>query len=202
MDLSVELGNFATPTLFEASPQVAALSGAISPLFRPIRLCGPAYTVATVTGDNSAIHWAVAEAQPGTVLVVATGQDTSRGYWGEVLMEAALARGIRGLVIDGGVRDTRAMRERGFPVFSAATAIPGTEKNRPRPLKQPVTIMQVLIRPGDFVVGDDDGVVIIPSETTTLVLQAAKATVKKEIEIIEKLNQGELTVDLINLRSR
>lgn len=199
--LEEKLANYATPTLFEVSSQVLALAPIIAALYRPIRLFGPAYTVLASTGDNSAIHLAVAKAPRGSVLVVATGHDIRRGYWGEILMEAALARGIRGLVTDGGVRDTRAIRERSFPVFCAAVAIPGTTKGRNGLLNQPIMVSEVLIHPGDFVVGDDDGVVIIQREAAPQVLEAAEARVQKEAQIVEKIKQGQLTTTLFDLKS-
>lgn len=201
LEVAEKLERYATPTLFEASREVSALSSAIAPLYRSIHLCGPAYPVLARTGDNSAIHRAVAEAPSGSVIVVATGQDTQRGYWGEVLMEAAFARGIRGLVTDGGVRDSKAMRERSFPVFCASIAIAGTTKTWSGSTNVPVMIAQVLVRPGDFVVGDDDGVVIVPPEVAGQVLEAAEARVEKEASIVQKLREGALTVDLFGLRN-
>src|SRR5688572_14121750 len=128
-DVAKELGGYATPTLFEASPQgVAALAPSIAPLYRPISVFGRAFTVLAAPGDNMPLHLAVAEAPAGSVLVVATGSANRWGLWGDILMEAAIARGINGLVTDGMVRDSRSIRERGFPVFSAGTAIPGTSK--------------------------------------------------------------------------
>jgi 4-hydroxy-4-methyl-2-oxoglutarate aldolase len=202
LEWAEKLGKYATPTLFEVSPQVGALGVCIAPLYRPIHLWGRAYPLLVRTGDNSVIHHAVSRAPSGSVIVVATGRDAERGYWGEILMEAALARGIQGLVIDGGVRDTRIMRERGFPVFCGATSIPGTTKGGSGVLNESVMITQVLVRPGDFVVGDDDGVVIIPSEVAVEVVEAAEARVQKEAQIIEKIKEGELTVDLFDLRKR
>ena len=201
LELTEKLAKYATPTLFEVSPQVYALAPGITPLYRPIHLWGTAYPVLTVTGDNSAIHHAVAKAPAGSVLVIATGQDIGRGYWGEILMEAALARGIRGLIIDGGVRDTKAIRERSFPVFCGAVAIPGTSKDRGGVLNQPVIVAQVLVRPGDFIVGDDDGVVVVHIEDLRRVLEAAETRVQKESRIVERIRQGELTVNLFNLKS-
>ena len=201
LEVAERLGRYATPTLFEVSREVGALSSAIAPLYRSIHLCGPAYPVLARTGDNSAIHRAVADAPSGSVIVVATGQDTQRGYWGEVLMEAAFARGIRGLVMDGGVRDTRAMRERPFPVFCASISIAGTTKTGSGSTNVPVMIAQVLVRPGDFVVGDDDGVVIVPPEIADQVLEAVEVRVRKEASILQKIREGELTVDLFGLRN-
>lgn len=200
-DLVDSLGQYATPTLFEASPQlVSALAPAIAPLFKPINVVGRAYPVLAGPGDNLAVHWALAEAPAGSVLVVATGGNTTQGLWGEILMEAALARGIRGLITDGAVRDTRAIRERRFPIFCAAVAIPGTIKHWPGVLNQPVTIGQTVVNPGDYIVGDDDGVVVIPPEAARETIERAQARVEKENQIIQRIRRGELTVDLLNLR--
>jgi 4-hydroxy-4-methyl-2-oxoglutarate aldolase len=201
LELAERLAKFATPTLYEVSPRVQALLPSTAPLYRPIQLWGKAYPVLTATGDNAAIHRAVAKAPEGSVLVVATGQDTTRGYWGEVLMEAALAKGIRGLIIDGGVRDANVLRERLFPVFCGAVAIPGTSKDRVGILNQPLMIAQALIRPGDFIVGDGDGVVVVQADVATEVLEAAEARVQKELRMIERIRLGESTLDLLNVKN-
>ncbi len=200
-DLVEKLGKYATPTLYEAMPSVVtALAPGIVPLFRPISIRGPAFTVQAAPGDNLAVHLAVAEAPAGSILVVSIG-DVRRGFWGEVLMEAALARGLRGLITDGAVRDTPAIRGRGFPVFCAGIAIPGTVKRWPGVLNQPVMIGEVIIHPGDYIVGDDDGVVVVPPEATLEIITQAQARVDKEADLIRRLRHGELTVDLLNLRS-
>src|SRR5947209_3192519 len=128
-DAMGRLAALATPTLFEADPsRVIALDGSVTPIQQPIRLAGPAFCVTAAPNDNLAIHRALGAADAGSVLVVAADGDTDHGFFGEVMMEAALARGIVGLVIDGGVRDTAAFRARGFPVFAGGIAIRGTAK--------------------------------------------------------------------------
>lgn len=196
-----KLGKYATSTLYEVSPEVQALLPRITPLYRPIQLWGTAYPVLTPTGDNLAIHHSVAKAPAGSVLVIATGGDKTRGYWGEILMEAALARGIRGLIIDGGVRDSNALLEHSFPVFCGGVAIPGTAKDRAGVLNRPVMIGQALVQPGDFIVGDCDGVVVIQAEAAKQVLEAAEGRVQKELRIVERLRLGELTLDLLSLKA-
>lgn len=199
--LSNPLGQYATPTLFEVAEEVVALGPEITPLFRPIRLLGPALTVQAARADNLPIHRALKAASPGVVLVVATGGDTAHGFWGEIMLEAALARGIAGLVIDGAVRDTEAIRRSGFPVYSAGTAIPGTSKCWPGILNRQVQIATARVRPGDWVVGDDDGVVIVPPDIAASVVLAAQIRVEKETEFIRRLREGELTIDLLGLRN-
>jgi 4-hydroxy-4-methyl-2-oxoglutarate aldolase len=202
LHLAAELGKFGTPTLAEVSPQVSALYPMVAPLYRPIQLAGVAYPVVLGANDNLSAHFAVADAPSGSVLVAATGQNARSGFWGEVLTEGALARDIRGLVTDGAVRDVRAIRDRSFPIFCAGVAIPGTSKNFVGPLNEPVTIGDVLIRPGDFIVGDDDGVVVVRHEAASDVLEKAKARSEKELAFIKRLREGELTIDLYDLRGK
>lgn len=197
---SNEVGGFATPTLAEADRRVRVLPACIAPVYRPIQLSGAAYPVVAAPGDNLSIHLAIAEAPPECVLVVCTGNHTQSGFFGEVLMEAARARGIRGLVTDGSVRDTRALRDHGFPVFCAGIAIAGTTKNVPGICNRTVTIMQVEVQPGDFVVGDDDGVVIVPRDAASEIAQKAQARVEKEAKFIAQIRGGALTVDLFSLK--
>ena len=200
LTLLEKLGTYGTPTLFEASIDVKALGPGIVALYRPINMVGPAYTVAPAPGDNLCVHLALAEAPPGSILVVATTEDTQHGFWGEVMTEAALARGIVGLVTDGAVRDSRAIRERNFPVFCKNTAIPGTTKRSVGVLNKPITIGQGIIQPGDVVAGDDDGVVVFPMALASELLELAEARRAKENRIMERLRQGELTLDLLGLR--
>lgn len=202
LDLVAELGKFGTPTLAEVSAEVLALSPTIAPLFRPIQLAGIAYPIQLGPRDNLAAHFAVAEAPSGSVLVIATGEEARVGFWGEVLTEAAIARGIRGLVTDGAVRDVRAIRDRSFPVFCAGVAIPGTAKNFAGLLNQPVSMGDVTIRPGDLILGDDDGVVAVRRDVAPDVLEKAKARTVKEMAFIKRLRDGELTIDLYDLRGK
>jgi 4-hydroxy-4-methyl-2-oxoglutarate aldolase len=205
VDLSLvdRLGAYATPTLYEAAPNyVMALAPGIAPLFRPIKLVGPAYPIQAGSGDNLAVHLALEHVPGGAVLVVATGGNTLQAGFGEILMEAALARSVRGLVTDGAVRDTRAIRDKGFPVFCAAVAIAGTIKRWPGLLNQPVIMGGATIRPGDYVVGDDDGVVVVVPDGASETLDQAQARVEKENAYIQRIRQGGLTVDLMNLRGK
>jgi 4-hydroxy-4-methyl-2-oxoglutarate aldolase len=202
MDTTVQerLAQYATPTLFEAATEVAALGTMIIPLSRPIRLCGPAFTVRAAPADNLPVHNALAEAPAGSVLAIATEGDAAHAFWGEIMTEAALARGVAGLVIDAAVRDTAAIRRSGFPIFSAGIAVAGPGKKWRGILQQPIELAGAVIRPGDWIVGDDDGVVVVPAQVTERVIELAQARVEKEARIIERLRGGELTVDLLGLR--
>lgn len=197
-----QLGAYATPTLFEAGKAlgVATLPTAIKPLFMPISLAGPAYPVQARPGDNAAVHFALAAAPKASVLVVAIGGDVEHAFWGEIMMEAALAAGVRGLVTDGAIRDSSALRARGFPVFCAGTAIAGTEKRWRGAQQAAVVLGHATVRAGDYVVGDDDGVVVVPQEHIDAVIRQAQARLEKEEAMIERLRQGDVTVDLLGLR--
>ncbi|MEV5155628.1 RraA family protein [Streptomyces werraensis] len=185
-------------TLLEAAKSDIALDPALRPLWPDARLAGPAYTVQGVPGDNLALHNAVAAAPPGHVLVADCGGG-SFGHWGEVLAVAAKERGLLGLVIDGAVRDSAEQAELGFPVFSRGIAIHGTAKRYPGILGRSVLVGGVVVRTGDLVVGDADGLVAIPSAHEAAVLAAADGRVEQETFIMSELSKGRTTVELLRL---
>ncbi|HEY7133996.1 MAG TPA: RraA family protein [Acidimicrobiia bacterium] len=163
------------------------------------RLAAPAYPVRCTTGDNLAVHVAVARAPRGSALVVDVGESRELGYWGEVLTTAAEARGIAGLVIDGGVRDVDALQAHGFPAFSTTVALPGATKQLPGTVDRPVRVGDVDVEPGDWVVGDADGVVIVPNGVRADVLAAGKARAAKEDGFFARLREGATTLELLGL---
>jgi len=127
------------------------------------------------------------------------GGETRYGFWGEILLAAALARGLRGLVTDGAVRDSRALRAAGFPIFCGGLAIPGTVKQWPGVIGEAVVLGGALVQPGDFMVGDDDGVVVVAAEHVAAVLERAEARVAREAGIIARLREGATTLELFGL---
>lgn len=153
-------------------------------------------------GDNLWLHRAVYAAAPGDVLVVAPTDDDEFGYWGEILSEAAVARGLGGLVIDGGVRDTAMLGDVGLPVFSSVISIRGTVKNPASAggLPSDIVIGDIQIHHGDLIVGDADGVVCIPRDDVETVFAAAAEREAKEAGFIAALRAGESTLDLFGLR--
>lgn len=163
------------------------------------RVAAPAYPVRCSTGDNLAVHVAVARAPAGSALVVDVGELRELGYWGEVLTTAAEARGIAGLVIDGGVRDLAALRSHAFPVFATTTALRGATKCRAGAVDAPVRVGDVPVEPGDWVVGDDDGVVVIPGASLDGVLRAARARADREDGFFAALRAGATTLELLGL---
>lgn len=162
-------------------------------------LAGPAVTVRCAPGDNLAIHVALLEAPEDSVLVVDCSEVPERGYWGEVLATAAMARGVAGLVIDGGVRDTGALRSLGFPAFSSVLALRGATKLAGGEIGGPVEVGDVTVSPGDWVVGDVDGVVVVPGGRLAEVAEAAHRRAKKEGEMFAALREGSSTVELLGL---
>jgi 4-hydroxy-4-methyl-2-oxoglutarate aldolase len=160
---------------------------------------GPALTVSCPAGDNLAVHAAVAAAGPGVVLAVGFAGDSVRGYWGEVLTTAAEAAGVAALVIDGEVRDVAAMERHRFPVFARGVALPGAAKAGPGALQKPIVLGDAIVRPGDWLVGDADGVVVIRQEDVEDCRAAGAARAAKEAGFFARLRTGATTVELLSL---
>lgn len=191
---------FGSATLHEAFERQGDLPASIRATAGRVPVCGPALTVSTRPGNNLLIHHAIAEAQVGDVLVVAMTELTEDchdfGYWGDILTTAAIEKGIAGLVIDGCVRDIEAIESLGFPVFARGTAIRGTTKDPEGEVGGTVRIGRVDIARGDLVVGDADGVVVVPAASIEATLQSAGQRVEKERRIVEQLKQGHTTLEL------
>jgi 4-hydroxy-4-methyl-2-oxoglutarate aldolase len=161
-------------------------------------LAAPAYAVTCATSDNLAVHAAVAEAPAGSALVVAT-DPPERGYWGEVLTTGAEARGIAGLVIDGGVRDVAALEAHRFPVFSALIALQGAVKVAGGEIGGVARVGDVDVATGDWVVCDRDGVTVVAAATLADVIGRGRARADKEAVMFAKLRAGSTTVELLDL---
>lgn len=163
------------------------------------RLAAPVYTVRCTPGDNLAVHVAVTRAPKASALVVDVGNERELGYWGEVLTTAAEARGIAGLVIDGGVRDVSALEAHGFPVFSAMVALRGASKRLPGTIGQTATVGDVEVRTGDWVVGDGDGVTVVPGGRLETVMASGRTRADKEEGFFAALRGGTTTLELLSL---
>jgi 4-hydroxy-4-methyl-2-oxoglutarate aldolase len=171
----------------------------LKPAWSGAALAAPAYPVGCTPGDNLAVHVGVTTAPAGSVLVVDVGDVADRGYWGEVLTTAAEAAGLVGLVIDGGVRDVAALEAHGFPVFSSTIALPGASKDQPGTVGAPVRVGGAHVAEGDWVVGDGDGVTVIPAGSLAAVREAGVAREAKEAGFFTALRNGKTTVELLNL---
>jgi 4-hydroxy-4-methyl-2-oxoglutarate aldolase len=185
-------------TLHEAAGRIGALPSAIKPVVPTMVLCGPAFTVHCPPLSNLQIHHAIYRASAGDVLVVHVGDGLEAGYWGDILNEAAMARGLGGLVIDGGVRDTSGLAAMSFPVFSNGVSIQGTGKDYDAIgwLQAPIRVGKVIVNPGDLMMGDRDGVVALPQGQVNAILIAAQQRESDEAQKIERIRQGERTLDL------
>jgi 4-hydroxy-4-methyl-2-oxoglutarate aldolase len=185
-----DLAAFSAATIHEAQGRKGAVDPAIKPIDRDMHFCGTAFTVVCHPRDNIMLQVAISYAQPGDVLVVSSG-DQPAGQFGDVLANACAARGIAALVTDGGVRDTREIRELGFPVFAQFICIQGTVKESLGPVNQPLVLGGQLIRPGDVVKGDCDGVVVIAREDAAEVVDACRAREEAEAGYIRRYRDGE-----------
>jgi 4-hydroxy-4-methyl-2-oxoglutarate aldolase len=163
------------------------------------RISAPAFPVTCAAGDNLAIHVAVAEAPAGYVLVVSVGIEAERGYWGEVLTTGAEARGIAGLVIDGGVRDVSALERHRFPVFSTTIALRGATKEHPGRVGGSSIVGDIQVEQDDWIVADADGVAVVPHTKLGDVLAAGQAREAKEAKYFEELRAGRTTIELLAL---
>jgi 4-hydroxy-4-methyl-2-oxoglutarate aldolase len=161
-----------------------------------MKVCGPVVTVKVRPGDNLMLHKAIYVAQKGDVIVADAGGYTEAGAWGEIMAVAAHARGIAGFVFNGAVRDADPMTELGFPVFACALCIKGTEKISLGLINHPLNLDNVTINPGDLILGDRDGVVVVQREEAEAVLQKSIAREEKETAGKEHLRKGESTLDL------
>ena len=191
-------GRFPSATLLEAAHKRGALPSAIKPVHCGFSVCGPAITVHSPPGDNLWLHRAMVLAQPGDVLVVYTSDCYEAGYWGEVMSTAARHKQLGGLVIDGCVRDVDLLGEIGFPVFARGLCIRGTTKDFDARgwINHPVRIGDVVVRAGDLVVGDADGVVVVEQDKIAQTLEEAGEREAREAKILERIAQGEATLDI------
>jgi len=192
------LRGFGSATLGECG--ALRMHARIRPVWAGAVVAGPAITAKLGHADNLAIHVAVATNELDGVVLVADATDPPEyGYWGEVLTTGAEARGIAGLVIDGGCRDVAALEAHGFPVFSALVALTGAAKVRGGTVGQTITAGGASVSPGDWIVGDADGVVVIPSANLDAVIAASQERTVKEAWMFEELRAGKTTVELLDL---
>lgn len=167
-------------------------------VWRGAKVSGPAFPVVCSPTDNLGVHVAVAEAPAGSVLVVSV-EGAPRGYWGEVLTTAAQARAIAGLVIDGGVRDLDALEALQFPVFATMIVLRGATKDQPARIGTACRVGDVDVERGDWIVGDADGVVVIPHDHLDAVLEGGRARAAKEEQLFADLKAGKTTLELLGL---
>ena len=194
-----KLGEIATSTLSDAMGRYGAMSHEIKPAISGFHMAGPAYTIRSYVKDNLMVHYGLKMAKPGDILVVEAGGFPDGAFWGELMSLMAKRKGIGGIVLDTGVRDRKKLGEIGFPVFSRSVIPVGTLKDSPGSINIPVQCGGVVVNPGDIIVGDDDGVVVIPKEEAKKVLENALGIMKKEEEIRKRVALGEVLFDILSL---
>ena len=197
-----ELEAAGTSTVHEAIGRRGFVGPDIRPIQQGVRLAGSAVTVSSHPGDNLMIHAAVEVCSAGDVLVVTNTAPSTHGMFGELLASSLIARGVRGLVIDAGVRDTHELRQLGFPVWSRHVSCQGTVKASPGSVNVPVVVGGVAVAPGDVVCADDDGVVVVRRDEAHWAAEQAVARTAKEHETRQRLVAGELGVDIYGLRDK
>jgi 4-hydroxy-4-methyl-2-oxoglutarate aldolase len=193
------LGAYGSATIHEAQGRLGALDSRIKPVDHAMRFAGSAFTVVCAPRDNLMLQVAIHYARPGDVLLVSAGGMGQAGTFGDVLGNAAKAKGIAAVVTDSGVRDTEQLRALGLPVFSTSVSITGTVKETLGPLNQPMIIGGQLVHPGDAVVGDADGVVVVARDEIARVTELSRRREEHEAELIERYKAGATTIELCGL---
>ena len=196
------LGNAGTATVHEAQGRSGLMRPYMRPIYAAARMAGPAVTVSCQAGDNLMIHASIAVCQPGDVLVVVTTSESTDGMFGELLGVSCQAHGIAGLIIDAGVRDTTELAAMNFPVWAKAVSAQGTVKATPGDVNIPVVCAGAMINPGDVIVADADGVVVVPREKAAEVAQASEQRIAKEEKTRQRLRAGELGLDFYGMRAK
>lgn len=203
--LLARAAQFGVADLHGALGVIAGRMCLMGPLMRPIapgqRLCGPAITAWNYPGDNLAIHAALNTAQAGDVLVFTNGGGHQGALWGDVACGFAVKKGVAGAVVHGAVRDTDAIRDMGFPVWSTHISVEQPDKRGPAAVNVPIVVDGVLVEPGDVIAADADGVVVIPQSLLAKAVDGAEARAANEVKIRARIAAGELPLDILGLRA-
>ncbi|MBY8982837.1 MAG: 4-carboxy-4-hydroxy-2-oxoadipate aldolase/oxaloacetate decarboxylase [Candidatus Lokiarchaeota archaeon] len=181
-------------TVYEASGRKGFVSPKIKPIFRGMNLCGPAFTVQTAPGDNIMLHKALEKSQEGDVIVATVGDEYDYGYWGDLMSVQAKAKKLGGLAIDGCIRDSEEIIEMKFPIFSRGASIRGTVKASLGLINYPINFGGTVVNPGDLILGDDDGMVVVRFQDCKEILAKSQERVQKEETKAKALMEGVTSV--------
>lgn len=195
---------FAVADLHEGLGEIAGRMCLMSPGMVPIapgqKVCGPAVTAWNFPGDNLAIHAALYTAEAGDVLVLTNGGGSQGALWGDVACGFAKKKGLAGTVVHGATRDVDAIRELGYPVWSTAVSVEHPKKRGPAAVNVPLVVDNVMVEPGDVIVGDSDGVLVIPRGLLETAVTNAEARAAKEVEFRRRIAEGEVLFDILGMR--
>lgn len=201
-EVAAAFAGLGVATVHEAQGRKGLMASCLRPIFRPAHIAGPAVTCEVAPGDNWMIHVVVEHCREGDILVVAPTSSCDDGYFGDLLAESLRARGVRGLIIDAGVRDIASLTSARFPVWSKTVCAQGTVKETLGNVNVPLVCGGALVHPGDLIVADDDGVVVVRRTEAEAVLEAARRREADEKKKRARLAAGELGLDLYAMRER